>query len=153
MTIKLPGTKLWKSSVQSKTLNPVWNETHRVEGKLSALLASPMVVKVIDKDQLSVDENLGLLSLSLAALLDSPHTPPSLRLDQQPLTGAEAEPGSSLSLRVVFLSQADAHAQQAKEAFAKASASAQSALNASGGRAAAGAANAAFNPSSAPIVS
>ena len=110
VTIKLPGKKLWKSSVQSKTLNPVWNEVHKVEGTLGELIASPMVVKVVDKDQLSVDENLGVIALNLDALLDSPHTPPSLRLDQQPLTGAEAEPDSALSLRILFLPDSAASA-------------------------------------------
>ena len=58
----------FRTQVHRKTLNPVFNEVFLVRGVLGALVAGPLVVKMLDSDTLSKDDPLGTLELELKSL-------------------------------------------------------------------------------------
>ena len=100
VTVKVPGRKPWKTSVQSKTLQPMWQETMYVpDVALADVLGQPMVLRVEDRmaDPTS-DDALGVLNIRLDGLV----TRPMLDLPRTPLTGKGAAQGSTLSLKVSF---------------------------------------------------
>ena len=98
VSVKVAGRKQWKSSVQPQTLNPTWDETYRVQGTLSSLLAQPLVVTVVDREMLSAGDSLGSLSVRLDRLVDADR----LDFSRQPLMGLEAAKGSTVSFTVSF---------------------------------------------------
>ena len=50
------------------SLNPVWNQTFRFRGRRADLLASGVLLKVIDWDRFSFNDPLGEVRISLADL-------------------------------------------------------------------------------------
>ena len=75
------------------TLAPCFNETFVAEGVLGSFLSGPLIVKVLDYDAISFDDNLGMLELSLEALREQDQ----LELTKCSLSGV---PHGTLSLVV-----------------------------------------------------
>ena len=97
VTIKVTGFKTWKSSVQQKTINPVWDETMRREGARGDFARSTMQVKVFDKDFMGMgDDRLGNKRVSLAKLESTDY----LELSNIPLDDATS---GSISINVRFV--------------------------------------------------
>ena len=69
--IKVFGRTAWRTRVQPKTRNPIWDETLTVEGILGDLIASPLLIKVKDEDTGRVDDVLGGITLPLDAMRTS----------------------------------------------------------------------------------
>ena len=73
VTLKVGKHKAWKSSVQQKTIHPVWDETYKLEGlSLAELAETNLIVRVFDKDFLGMgDDRLGNKRVPLAPLARS----------------------------------------------------------------------------------
>jgi hypothetical protein len=88
VTLKVGKHKAWKSSVQQKTIHPVWDETMRMEHvRLDEVCESILQIKVFDKDFLGMgDDRLGNKRLPLFALAREPNY--MLQLLDEPLDDA-----------------------------------------------------------------
>ena len=62
--VKCGGQEI-KSSVVQRSLNPKWNETLTIYGKMSDFLATDIIVRVYDKDTFSKDDPLGDATVGL----------------------------------------------------------------------------------------
>ena len=98
VALKVTGHKTWRSSVQQKTVQPVWDETMRKEGvSLAELSRATMILKVFDKDFLGMgDDRLGNKRISLAPLARSD----TLQLVDEPLDDATS---GTITLLVRFV--------------------------------------------------
>lgn len=69
VVLKLGDSRQWRSTIASRTLNPVWSDqSHMVEGQCLDLLKW-MVIEVWDSDVTSADDPLGLCMLPIQQLL------------------------------------------------------------------------------------
>lgn len=77
--------KTWRTKVVAKTLDPVWNESHKFRGTLAEFAEAPLVLRVMDRDWGAADDPLGELIIDTAPLIEEQHMVFSSRpLDKVP---------------------------------------------------------------------
>ena len=68
VTLQLGRRKAWRSKVVAKTLAPSWKEVYRVKGVLGELIQSGLHVRVMDRDWVGRDDELGDMTVELHEL-------------------------------------------------------------------------------------
>ena len=58
----------WRSRVRTKTLNPVWEQSHEFVGYLEDMVSKPIRIKVWDWDVLSLNDPIGSCQIDVSAL-------------------------------------------------------------------------------------
>ena len=86
----LDGTKMGETSVQKKTLKPVWNESFKKNLAGRAFNPNAMLVfAIFDKDKMSADDPMGEVRVPLKSLVGG-HVRPSAALEPRLASESDA---------------------------------------------------------------
>ena len=66
--VKVNRSRVWRSKVIRKTLNPVWEQEHSFEGYLEDQTRAPIKIRVYDFDVTSFNDPIGKVEVDISAL-------------------------------------------------------------------------------------
>ncbi len=109
VTIKFGDTKKQETFIAKKTLNPVWQQTFRIDvADDNVLQDEPVVFRVFDKDLVTSDDSIGVVIVDLNSLLMNPNPNlPTINTNTaalaKPPSSAAAAPGTGASTTTTSL--------------------------------------------------